>query len=50
VANKVIQEYRARGLSDFEVAIDDDRGDEFLWYFSTDQERKGLPPVERGRH
>ena len=47
VGHEVIQEFRAQGLSDFEVGIDDDRADDLLWYFSTDRERKGLPPLER---
>jgi hypothetical protein len=52
MAEGVVAEYKARGVADFEVMIfGAGKGAEALWYFSTDHEREGLPPLdEEGRN
>jgi hypothetical protein len=45
-AEEIIGDYKTRGVPDFEVAIFQTRDDAMRWYFSTDRERDGLPPLE----
>ena len=42
----IIREYRAEDVPDFEVAVFQTRDDAMRWYFSTNRERDGLPPLK----
>lgn len=46
LADSVVREYKERDVRDFEVCIFEIRSGALIWFFSTDRERKGLPPLE----
>jgi hypothetical protein len=45
-ADSLVREYREQKLSDFEVTISEARSLTVVWFFSTDREREGLPPLD----
>jgi hypothetical protein len=46
IAQEVIEEYKARGVPDFEVMIfTGGTPPRSEWFFSAEQERQGYPPV-----
>lgn len=42
----MVREYKEQHLSDFDVAIFETRSIKMVWFFSTDREREGLPPLD----
>jgi hypothetical protein len=47
-ADEIIAGYRRQGVIEFEVMISAQRDDSMQWYFSTDRDREGLPPLVAG--
>jgi hypothetical protein len=46
LADGIVRDYKEQNVSDFEVCIFETRGDALIWFFSTDREREGLPPLQ----
>lgn len=46
LAQGAIRDYEDDGVSEFDVCIFETRTDAIIWFYSTDRERRGLPPLE----